>query len=484
MDVRVRIAPSPTGYLHLGTARSALFNYLFAKKNNGTFILRIEDTDKERSKPEFEQSIMNGLRWLGILWDEGPDCGGLYGPYRQSERADFYAKAFSTLEQKGMVYECYCTTQELEEEKRIQMLSKQPPRYNSKCRDLSDNTREQLRKEKGSWVYRFRTPAQIVEWNDLIHGVVSFDTKLFGDMVIAKQDKGVLYNFAVVVDDELMRISHVIRGEDHISNTPKQILMAQALDYHLPIYGHIPLILNPDRSKMSKRKQEVDIDAFRRHGYLPEAMLNYISFLGWNPGDDRELFTLEELCQFFSIDRVQKSGAIFSTQKLDWFNQEYIRNKSTEELLSLCQPYLPKEHSLRSDQLLAIITIVKDRLRVCSDSTVLADFFFTAPVFSDPTILIWKKMKTDDPKTRTHALLDQLRTYLETIEHDAWQTDVLEARIKQWITDNQIGAGEILWPMRVALSGKEQSPGPFEIAHVLGSVESLKRISYALQQLS
>src|SRR3989344_795641 len=316
MDIRVRIAPSPTGLLHIGTARTALFNRLFAKKNGGKFILRIEDTDKERSKPEYEKDILEGLKWLGLEWDEF---------YKQSERTEIYEKYLKNLLDEGKAYWCFCGKEELERKKEIMQKDGRTPKYGGKCREIASETAEIRRQGGEPAVIRFKMSEEIVKFSDLIRGEVEFNSALFGDIVIAKNLDTPLYNFSAVLDDGLMKISHIIRGEDHIANTPRQILIQNALGFERPIYVHLPLILNPDRSKLSKRFNETSLNEYRKRGYLPEAIANFMALLGWHPEGDREVFSLSELAEKFEMEKVQKGGAIFNEEKLNWFNGEYIK---------------------------------------------------------------------------------------------------------------------------------------------------------------
>jgi len=339
-EVRTRYAPAPTGFLHIGGARTALFNYLFAKGQQGSFILRIEDTDIERSKPEFEKDILENLKWLGIEWDEGPDLSGQYGPYRQRERIDIYKKYLKKLLDENKAYYCFCSEEELEAQRQYQMSIGEPPRYSGKCGQLSAKEIKKYLSEGKKYIIRFRALPKKIKFNDLIRGELEFDTGLIGDFVIAKNLEIPLYNFAVVIDDFGMQISHVIRGEDLLPNTPKQILIQETLDIPTPKYAHLPLILGPDRSKLSKRHGAGAIFEYKKAGYLPEAMVNFMAFLGWNPGEEREIYSLPSLIKEFSLERVQKGGAIFNIKRLDFLNGFYIRQRSVEKLTELCLPYL------------------------------------------------------------------------------------------------------------------------------------------------
>lgn len=330
-EVRTRFAPAPTGFLHIGSARTALFNYLFAKKNEGVFILRIEDTDKERSKPEYEKDIIDSLKWLGIEWDE---------LYRQSERREIYAKYLKKLLDEDLAYHCFCSEEELEAQRDYFLSIGRPPIYNGKCKNLPKEIVKKYLAEKKSSIIRFKVPAKKVEFEDLIRGKIEFDASLIGDFSIAKDLNNPLYNFACVIDDFEMRISHVIRGEDHLSNTPKQILIQEALGFPRPEYAHLPLILGPDRTKLSKRHGAVAISEYKKDGYLPETLINFMAFLGWNPGTEREIYSMASLIKEFSLERIQKGGAIFNIKRLDFLNSFYIRQRSLEKLTELCLPYL------------------------------------------------------------------------------------------------------------------------------------------------
>ena len=331
-NIRTRLAPSPTGFLHIGTARTALINYLVAKQNGGYFVLRIEDTDLQRSESRFEDDIVAGLKWLGIHWDEGIEVGGDFAPYRQSERLETYKKYIKELLKQGRVYHCFCSEEELEEKRQKMLAEKKPAIYSGKCALLgAEEVQERINNGERS-VLRFRVPSKVVKFDDLVKGKIEFDTSLLGDITIAKDENTPLYNFAVVVDDHEMNINFVIRGEDHISNTPKQILIQEALGFSVPAYAHLPLVLGPDKRKMSKRDGATSLIEYKKDGYLPEAVVNFLVLLGWNPGDDREVFSLDELIKEFDIKKFQRSGAIFNIKKLDWFNAYYIKQKSIDRV--------------------------------------------------------------------------------------------------------------------------------------------------------
>jgi nondiscriminating glutamyl-tRNA synthetase len=339
-SVRTRFAPSPTGLLHIGGARTALFNYLFAKNNQGSFVLRIEDTDTERSKEEYQKDIVESLKWLGINWDEGPDVGGDFGPYRQSEKISKYRKYLEKLLEENKAYYCFCSAEELEGQRQYQMSIGETPKYIGKCANLPKETVEKYLAEGKPSIIRFRVTPQKFIFKDMVRGPVEFDTGLTGDIVIAKNLNTPLYNFTVVIDDFEMKISHVIRAEEHISNTPKQILLQEALGFPRPEYAHVSMILSPDRAKLSKRHGATAVLEYKTLGYLPEAVINFIAFLGWNPGDEREIYSLPSLVKEFSLEKVQKSGAVFNVKKLDFLNGFYLRQKPLEKVTEMCVPYL------------------------------------------------------------------------------------------------------------------------------------------------
>lgn len=341
-QIRVRFAPSPTGLLHIGNARTALFNWLFAKGHNGRFILRIEDTDVERTNERYIDAIMEDLRWLGLEWDEGPDIGGEFGPYRQSLRSNIYNEYFEILKKKELVYPCYCTPEELEQRRRLAKKRGEPPRYDNRCRNYTPSGREDRRP-----VWRFKVPEKTVVVKDVVRGDISFDTALMGDFIIIKQDGNPTFNFAVSVDDICMKITHVIRGEDHLPNTPRHILLWEAFGIRPPVIAHNTLTLGPDGSRLSKRHGAVSVKEYRRMGYLPLGLLNYLAFLGWSPGGKKELFTTRELIEAFSLEGLSAGQALFNKEKLDWINSYHIRNMDTARLTNLCIPYIKKAKLLK-----------------------------------------------------------------------------------------------------------------------------------------
>ncbi|HXK31960.1 MAG: glutamate--tRNA ligase [Candidatus Nealsonbacteria bacterium RBG_13_38_11] len=474
-EVRTRIAPSPTGHFHIGSARTALFNYLFSKKHEGIFVLRIEDTDQERSSAEFEKDIMESLKWLGLNWDEGPDTEEKYGPYRQSQRTDIYKKYMEKLIAEDKVYYCFCSEQDLEAERQYQMSQGLAPHYSGQCASLDKKTVKKYLDEEKPSIIRFRIAQKKVAFEDLIRGHLEFDASLMGDMVIAKSLDSPLYNFAAVIDDFEMKISHIIRGEDHISNTPKQILLQEALDFPQPLYAHLPLILGENRTKMSKREGSASVHDFRKEGYLPEALINFMAFLGWNPGDEREIYSLPSLIKEFSLEKIQKGGAIFNIKKLDFLNGFYIRQRSPEKLAELCLPYLAAAGlpiKTESDDLVKIVSLYRERLKKLSEIVELADFFFKDKLDYEKDMLKWKEMSDKEIK----GSLDKTEKLLSKIGE--WRKEKLEEVLLEEAekTNNR---GAVLWPLRVALTAKEASAGPFEIAEILGKEKTLKRIKEA-----
>lgn len=438
--VVTRMAPSPTGHLHIGTARSALFNFLFARRKKGTFIVRSEDTDKERSTAAFEEEITEGLRWLGIEWDAF---------YRQSERTDIYTEHLEALVNKGAAY-------------------------------LS---REESKREPGTEVevVRLKNPNKTVVFDDEVRGEVSFDTTELGDFVIARSMTEPLYHLAVVVDDYEMGVTHVIRGEDHISNTPRQILIQEAIGASRPVYAHVPLLLAPDRSKLSKRHGAVSLIEYEKQGFLPEAIVNYLALLGWNPGTDQELFTLEELIEAFDLDGVQKGGAIFSLDKLRWFNREHLLKLDRDDFHAFVSkwllPIVERKPQFSHERLLKLMPTIQERIHTGEDITKSAeageyDFAFEAPKVP-AEMLKWKH----DASVRD--VLPRLQKVAEIIATLPEESSPEEVKERLWPYAEEVGKGEVLWPLRVSLTGKERSPDPFTIIHILGIAETYKRVQQA-----
>lgn len=444
--VRVRIAPSPTGNLHVGTARAALFNYLFARHHNGSFILRVEDTDKARSLPEYEQNIYDGLRALGLQWDEGPDVGGDYGPYRQSERSEHYTNAAMALLKAGLAYYTDDTDAELEAQRNAAKAAGKPYVY-----------RQHREATNGSLRFRIPTPYTTLVLNDAVRGHVSFDTELLGDFVILKSDGCPTYNFANVVDDSAMAISHVIRGEDHISNTPRQLLMYDALraigysDAPTPEFAHASMILAPDRSKLSKRFGATAVADYMTQGYLPEAFCNFLALLGWSPPDGNEFGTLEELAKKFTLDRISKSPAIFETDKLNFFNKHYIKELNTDTLYERVSPYidlmaLGMEYTPEQQALL--LEAIREPLVTLTDVTEATPYFFGQDV-EIPEALKADVLNTPDAATVLHAFANQWPTW------DKTSPDTIGAELKALMKSlKPLKPKNIMWPIRTATTGR------------------------------
>ncbi len=460
--IRVRFAPSPTGWMHIGTARSGLMSWLFARKHGGVFILRIEDTDKERSTKEFEEDIISGMKTLGLNWDEF---------YRQSERYSIYREHLEKLIVEHKAYHCFCTKEEIDTDRKAAEAAGGSYRYDGKCSHLTEDEVSANLKAGKPFVIRFKIPEEKISWNDIIRGHIEFDMSLLGDIVIAKSMDEPLYNFTVVVDDALMKITHVIRGEDHVPNTPKQIAIFKALGYEAPSYAHLPLILAADRSKMSKRYAETALSEYLRDGYLPEAIVNFIALLGWHPKGDEEILTIEQLLEQFDIERVQKGGAVFDLQKLSWINRHYIAHiLSVAEVAERSEKFLPEGRHMTPE----IAEAVRSRIDKLSEMAELTEFFFVEPEYAKEMIFFKGK------EEGITANLEQLSEALSSIED--WGNDSLSEAVFRVVPDDK--KGEYLWPLRVCLSGREKSPGPIEIMIGLGKERSLDRIAKAIAKLS
>lgn len=468
--VRVRFAPSPTGFLHIGGARTALVNYLFAKSQRGKFVLRIEDTDRKRLVENSVEDIKDSLRWLSLKWNEGP--------YYQSERLGLYKEYAKRLVKTGKAYCCFCTPARLNILKKTQTAQgKTALRYDGRCRHFTPEQIAHLKKFNKKHVIRFKMP-QIgkIRTNDLIRGVIEFDARNLDDFILLKSDGYPTYHLANVVDDHFMRITHVIRGDEWISSVPKHTLLYEAFGWDSPKFVHLPVILSPSGGKLSKREGDVSVKDFRAKGYLPEALINFIVFLGWNPGDDREIFSLNDLVKEFSMRRVGKSSGAFDIDKLNYFNGYYIRKKTEEELLEALKVFNPKISKLASDDfLLKVIKIEKDRMTTLNDFFELTYYFFSVPKY-DPNILIFKKSNSDKALAGLRASF----SCLADLSESKWSEDSLNIILAEVVKKNNLSNGDVFWPIRAALSGLEASPSPVELLSVLGKKESLKRIKKAI----
>ena len=488
---RVRIPPSPTGLLHIGTVRVALYNYLFAKCHDGDIVLRIEDTDKERSTKKFEDDIVNGLIKLELAGNEGVHVGGDYGPYRQSERTEFYQKYLQQLVNEDKAYYCFCSKERLEQMRADQMAKKLPPRYDGCCADLNQSESKKRVETGEKAVIRLRVSQnQDICWDDLVRGETKIHSKELDDFVIARSINDPLYHLTVVADDHDMQISHVIRGEDHISNTPKQILIFQAFNWEIPKFAHLPLILNEDKSKLSKRKNKVSVDDYLNEGYLPEALINFLALLGWNTPDEQEIFSLQELVEKFTLDRVHKGGAVFDLKKLDWINGEYIKKLIKNDIDQFYNTALPFiEGKMPTDDPDLIKKILQDpdfegRFKKLSEiPEELAVLFNKIPDYSLDLIAREKFKITPEI---LQNVLPKAKEVLESIEWergDNTKTKLISEKLVGIVAELGLKNGQVLWPIRVALSGTERSPNFATLAVYLGKEECLKRIDFALNLL-
>ncbi|PIP29305.1 glutamate--tRNA ligase [Candidatus Kuenenbacteria bacterium CG23_combo_of_CG06-09_8_20_14_all_36_9] len=486
-SIKTRFAPSPTGDLHIGGLRTALFAYLFAKKNNGQFFLRIEDTDQDRYKEGSVESILEGLKWAGLKYDNEI----IY----QSKRTEVYQKYAAELIEKGHAYYCFCTPEDLEKMRTEQSADGQTAtRYDRRCLKLSKEAVAEKLKSQIPHVIRLNVgaihelPLQqnggIISFNDLVRGKIEFNLKDIDDQVLLKSDGFPTYHLANVVDDHEMEITHVIRAEEWLPSTPKHIILYNMFGWQIPKFAHLSMILAPDKSKLSKRHGATSVLEFKNLGYLPEAVVNYIALLGWNPGTEQEIFSLKELKQAFDLEKVNKAGAIFDIEKLNWLNGYYIRQKNLDELTELCLPYLNTENTenkktqkTQSEYLKKVVALEQERLKKISDIGERTKYFFQRPEF-DPKMLIWRKSTLADAKEK----LQFLAAELEKVPDENWTRSALEQFIKGLIEAEKFDTGAVLWPMRVALSGQEKSPSPFEIAEVLGKEETVERIKLAVEK--
>jgi nondiscriminating glutamyl-tRNA synthetase len=492
-DIRVRMAPSPTGPLHIGTARTALFNFLFARHEGGTFILRLEDTDVARSNIAYEKDILDGLHWLGITWDEGPavageEARGPHAPYRQMERLPLYAAAADRLRADDLAYPCYCTPEELEAERHRQEAAHLPPRYSGRCANLTADARAAFEAEGRVAALRFRVGEGIVKFDDMVKGRVEIDVvNLGGDFVILRGDGTPLYHFTVVVDDAAMQISHVIRGEDHLSNTPKHILLFRALGYPVPAFGHLPLILNADRTKMSKRKSQTAVSDYIAEGFVREALVNYLALLGWSTGSEEEILSLEELGARFDVAHIQKGGAVFDRERLEWLNGQWIRRLSADDLVDRVRPFLAAEidagHIDRmpsDDEIAALIPLVQERLPTLGAIGDLVGFLFVDRPALDAATLVPKRWDAE-------TTLAGLAAARETIAANgalAFDHEGLEIALRGLAEARGWKAGDLFMAIRVAVTGRTATPPLFETLVALGYQRTLERLANAHGVLS
>jgi len=483
-NVRVRIAPSPTGYLHLGLGRTALFNWLFAKHNNGTFILRVDDTDVERSTEESLKQIVESFKWLGMDFDEGVGIGGDFGPYKQSERLEIYHEYAQKLLEMGAAYHCYCTKEELDEERKEAREQRKPFVYSGKCRNLTPEQRKKYEAEGRKPSIRLRIEDKLITVHDLVKGDTEFRTGLLGDRIIVRSTGMPMYNFASAIDDMLMKISHIIRADEHLANTPMQILIYQAFDCPLPEFAHVPLVLGKKGEKLSKRHGATAVEEYRKQGYLPEAMINYLVRLGWSYDDQEEVFSIDELIEKFSLDRVGKSGGIFDQQKLLWLNGEYILKMDIDARTEVVIPFLREAGLLDGDipaekleWIKEIVTAVGDRLKTLVQIVDYAGFFFMDDLEYDEAA-VKKRLKKD----YVPEMLTELKARFQAIE--PFDEASIEDAIRSFAEESGLSASKIIHPLRVALSGKSVGPGIFETVALIGSEKVAQRLDKAMELAS
>lgn len=481
--VRVRFAPSPTGHLHIGTARTALLNWLFARKEQGVFIVRVEDTDRSRSTVLFENSILEDLAWMGLNWDEGPDIDGDYGPYRQSERFGLYQQKVDELVRSGQAYRCYCTPEELEERRKARLAVGLMPKYEGTCRNFTAEQEAECVALGRRPAIRFRVPEGRIVIHDLVRGEIEFSSDVIGDFIILRSDGSPSYHLAVVVDDGEMEVTHVIRGEDHITNTAKHVPLFQAFGYPVPQFAHNAMILGPDGGKLSKRHGATSVSEYRLRGYLPEAINNYLALLSWAPGEDREVFSLEELAQAFEIERISKSPAIFDIDKLNWLNGQHIRSADLERLTNLCIPYL-RETGLISEEetspadfeyLLKVVEAVRGNLTVLSEIPVYAKIFL-GEFHVEPEAEEWLK------KPHAPEVLAALRGLL----YDREKLDFEGAReimgiMRETFKAKGVTGKDLFMPIRVGLTGNVKGPELPYVMNILDKEEALKRLDKSIE---
>ena len=489
---RVRIAPSPTGPLHIGTARTALFNLLYARRHGGTFILRMEDTDEARSTIAYERDIIEGLRWLGIDWDEGPDAAdgedfGPYAPYRQMQRQASHAAAAADLLARDLAYPCYCTPQELEADRKAQEAAHEPPRYVGRCAGLTPQERAAREAEGRRGATRFRVPPEVIGWDDAVRGRVEIDTaNIGGDFVIVRANGTPLYHFVVVVDDAAMDITHVIRGEDHISNTPKHILLFRALGHREPVFAHLPLILNPDRTKMSKRMTQTALSDYIAQGFVREGLINFLALLGWSTGTEEEILSLDELAARFDLDHVQKGGAVFDRERLEWLNGQWIRRLADDDLVTRLAPFLEAEHAAgridrtpTSDEIATLLPMIRERLPTLGSVGELIGFLWVDDLTVDPAMLVPKRW---DAATTVDGLAAARET-VAGVGEVVYEAEELEPPLRALAEARGWKAGDLFMAIRVAVTGRTATPPLFDTLVALGRERTLARLDRAIEVL-
>ncbi len=464
--VRTRFAPSPTGQLHIGGARTALFNFLFAKKNNGKFILRIEDTDLERSKIEFEKMIIEDLKWLGINWDEGPDISGNYGPYRQSERLELYRSELKKLIDKGLAYECYCTEEELEVQRKLQLKEKKPPIYDRRCLNLTKKQKEEYINQGRRPSFRFLVPYKNLEYTDLIHGLIKIDTSLISDPIIMKSNGIPTYNFACVVDDYYMNITHVIRGDEHLDNTSRQILIFEALGYKPPFYSHIPMILAPDRTKLSKRHGATSVKELKDLGFVPEALVNYIALLGWSPKENREIFSIDEIIPKFDFDHILDHPAVYDMEKMKWINHYYLSNiLPVSKIVEYIKDFkIENFQDSNMDLLYKIVEFERNRAYLLNDFVQVYDLIVNDEISYDSEV----------PYNDFSSILNKIKDYLVNIDFGSIES--IKEGLKFTQKELNLKTADVYKPIRFALTAKLEGIELPKLLYLIGKDKVMKRI--------
>jgi len=477
---RVRFAPSPTGYLHVGGLRTALYNYLYAKKNSGTFVLRIEDTDRNRYVEGAVENLIETLNWCGLTYDEGPVTGGECGPYIQSERLDIYKREIEKLITNGKAYHCFCSAERLTQLREDQQKLNQQTKYDKHCFSLSKEELEKKIANAEQYVIRLNVEAgEKVAFDDIVRGHVEFDRETIDDQVLLKSDGYPTYHLANVIDDHFMKITHVIRGEEWLSSTPKHVLLYDAFGWERPVFAHLPLLLNPDKSKLSKRQGDVAVEDYKKKGFLKEALVNFVALLGWNAGDDRELFSLKEMEELFTLERVNKSGAVFNLEKLNWMNFEHLRMQSDADILVMIREELTRSEFSNGvysdDYLVKIIHAMKERVNFAAEFVCKCPYFYTVPKEYEQSS-IDKNWKPETP--------EQLRALAENfVKLENPDTHAFEQALADTATVLNVGKGKLIHPLRLAVSGVSSGPGMFDLLYILGRDEVLRRIETAIQKI-
>ena len=474
-EVRVRMAPAPTGRLHVGTARTTLYNWLFARHHGGRFVLRIEDTDQSRSTQENVSQILEAIRWLGLDWDEGPEVEGPYGPYFQSQRLELYGEMVGRLLEQGEAYACYCTPEELEERRREMQQQGMAPRYDRRCRELTEGERERLEGEGRPKAIRFAMPLEgSIGWDDLVRGEVEFQNSELDDFVIAKSNGFPSYNFACAIDDAKMGMTHVLRGEDVMSGTPRQLHVYGALGLEVPSFGHLPMILGTDRSKLSKRHGATSVTEYRDQGYVAEAIVNFIALLGWSPGDDREIMSREEMIEAFSVEGIGKSGSVFDIEKLQWMNGVYLREMAPEAYAAAAKPFVRAAfgEDLDDGYVGKAVLLEQERAKTLGELPELTEFFFR-----DPEEYEEKGARKWFGREGAEQVLAAVREALSKLE--SFDQEAIEAAVRGAAERLGLGAGPVIHTTRLAVTGRTKGPGLFELMGVLGKGRVVRRLERA-----